>query len=309
MTSTNQYFPQTRSHPGETLAEKLEELQMGPKEFAVRSGKPEKTIIAVMKGTSAITPDMAVQFENVLRIPAHFWLNSQRHYDEFKARDKREEILKESVDWMQSFPVKHMIDKGWIEAGKSKTERAYALLTFFGCSTPTAWENYYYGQQLKVAFRISLAQTKDPHSLSAWLRKGELQAMEQFAPPFEEKKFKSSLEKIKELMTLATNDFFDQLQQLCLEGGVKLVHTPSLPKASIIGSARWLNEGVPLIQLSGGTKNNDNFWFTFFHEAGHILLHGKKDIFLEAIEYTDKDLKKEAEADQFAVKWTSTRSF
>jgi len=308
MTSTNQYFPQTRPHPGETLAEKLEELGMGPKEFAVRSGKPEKTIIAVLKGTSAITPDMAVQFENVLRIPAHFWLNSQRHYDEFKARDKREEILKESVEWMQRFPVKDMINKGWIEAGKFKTERAYALLTFFGCSTPTAWENYYYGQQLKVAFRISLAQTKDPHSLSAWLRKGDLQALEQFAPPFEEKKFKSNLEKIKGLMNLDTNDSFDQLQQLCMKGGVKLVLTPCLPNATISGSARWLNEGIPLIQLSEVTKKNESFWFTFFHEAGHILLHGKKDIFLENIDYTDKDLAKEAEADQFAVKWTLPRS-
>jgi len=304
MTSTNQYFPQTRSHPGETLAEKLEELGMGPKEFAVRSGKPEKTIIAVLKGTSAITPDMAVQFENVLRIPAHFWLNSQRHYNEFKARDKREEILKESVDWMHRFPVNDMIKKGWIEAGKSSTERAYALLTFFGCSTPTAWENYYYGQQLKVAFRISLAHTKDPHSLSAWLRKGDLQALELITAPFAEKKFKSNLEKIKGLMAIPTDDFFDQLQQLCLEAGVKLVHTPCLPKAPISGSARWLNEGIPLIQLSEQTKRNDSFWFTFFHEAGHILLHGKKDIFLEDIEYSDKDLVKEAEADQFAVKWT-----
>ena len=50
MTRQNQYFPQSRPHPGETLAEKLEEMEMGPKEFALRTGKPEKTIIAVMKG-------------------------------------------------------------------------------------------------------------------------------------------------------------------------------------------------------------------------------------------------------------------
>jgi len=50
----------------------------------------------------------------------------------------------------------------------------------------------------------------------------------------------------------------------------------------------------------------DKFWFSFFHEAGHILLHGKKEIFLEQIEYKDKDLEKEREADEFAVKWTFT---
>ena len=238
MTIQNQYNPQVVFHPGEILAEKLEEMGMGPKEFAVRTGKPEKTIIAILKGESAITPDMAVLFENVLRIPAHFWLNSQRHFDEYKARERRQELLQQSVDWMSCFPVLDMIKKGWISAVKSPIERAQELLAFFGFSSPEAWENYYYGQQLKVAFRISLAHTKEPHSLSAWLRKGDLQASEIQAPAFDEKKFKSNLLQIKNLMAAHPDDFFGQLQQLCLEAGVKLVHTPCLPKAPISGSTR-----------------------------------------------------------------------
>ena len=304
MAKENQYFPQIVFHPGETLSEKLEEMGMGPKEFAIRTGKPEKTITAILKGESSITADMAVQFENVTKIPAHFWLNNQRAYDEYKARERRQEILQESVDWMLSFPISDMIKKGWIEAVNSNLEKAQALLSYFGFSTPAAWENYYYGQQLKVAFRISLAHTKEPHALSAWLRKGDLQAAEIKAPPFDEKKFKSQLDGIKELMAEHPDNFFNQLQQLCIEAGVKVVHTPCLPKAPISGSTRWLNEGIPLIQLSGRYKRNDSFWFTFFHEAGHILLHGKKDIFLEDIDYSDKDLSKESQADQFAVKWT-----
>jgi plasmid maintenance system antidote protein VapI len=62
MTIVNEYFPQTIFPPGETLKEKLEEMNMGPKEFALRTGKPEKTIIAVLQGTSAITADMSVLF-------------------------------------------------------------------------------------------------------------------------------------------------------------------------------------------------------------------------------------------------------
>lgn len=304
MTTQNQYFPQSRPHPGETLAEKLQELGMGPKEFALRTDKPEKTIIAILKGDSSITPDMAMQFENVVRIPAHFWLNSQHSYDEYIAREKRQLILLESEQWMKKFPILDMIKKGWIEAVKSSEERTAALLTFFGVSSHTAWENYYFGQQLKVAFRISLACTNESHALSAWLRKGDYQATELGTNIFDEKKFREALFQIKGLMAEHPDNFFLQLQNLCLEAGVKVVHTPCLPKAPISGSTRWLNEGVPLIQLSGRYKRNDSFWFTFFHEAGHILLHGKKDIFLEDIEYTDKDLAKEKEADDFAIKWT-----
>ncbi len=84
------------------------------------------------------------------------------------------------------------------------------------------------------------------------------------------------------------------------------MYTPCLNKAPISGSTRWLNI-TPLIQLTGRYNRNDSFWFTFFHETGHILLHGKKDIFLEKVEYSDKDLRKENEADAFAIKWTLTK--
>jgi HTH-type transcriptional regulator/antitoxin HigA len=308
MSTKNQYFPQSVPHPGIDLAEKLEELTMGPKEFAIRTDKPEKTIIAILNGNSSITPDMAVQFENVLKIPAHFWLNRQRNYDEFRAREERQEILQDSIEWAKKFPLKEMLEKNWITVADTIEEKTASLLYFFGLSSHNAWENYYCNQQLKVAFRISLAQTKEPYALSAWLRMGELQALELKCSNYNEKSFKEALLSIKSLMANHPDDFFIKLQSICLNVGVKVVYTPCLPKAPISGSTRWLNDDFPLIQLTGRYKRNDNFWFTFFHEAGHILIHGKKDIFLESIDYSDKDLEKEKEADDFAIKWTFSKS-
>lgn len=82
-TSNNKYQPQSVSHLGLTLAEKLDELKMGSKELSVAVDKPEKTIAAVLEGRSAITPQMAVKFEEVLKIPASFWLKRQKRYDEY----------------------------------------------------------------------------------------------------------------------------------------------------------------------------------------------------------------------------------
>lgn len=305
MANLNQYFPQSVSHPGDTLEEKLVEMNMGPKEFAVRTGKPEKTIIAVIKGESGITADMAVLFESVTKIPAHFWLNNQRAYDEFVAREKREEMIAQFVEWARKFPLSSMIKKGWLAASSNIEEKTTALLSFFSISSPEAWQNYYFNQVLKVEFRISLANTKEPYAISAWLRKGELQTAEMESPSYSEKKFREILPNIKTLMATQPTDFFKRLQELCLEAGVKVVYTPCLPKAPINGSTRWLND-TPLIQLTDRYKWNDVFWFTFFHEAGHILLHGKKEIFLENIDYSDKISRKEIEADNFAVRWTFT---
>ena len=179
------------------------------------------------------------------------------------------------------------------------------LLAFFGFSNHKAWEEYYFKQQLKVAFRISLSQIQEPYAISAWLRKGELQAAELPANVYSEKKFKDALPKIKSIMASHPEGFFKQLQDICLDAGVKVVQTPSINKVPISGSTRWLNN-TPLIQLTDHYPHNDSFWFTFFHEAGHILLHGKKDIFLEKVDYSDKNLEKEREADEFASKWTLT---
>jgi addiction module HigA family antidote len=307
MAKQNQYFPSVVFHPGETLAEKLEEMGMGPKEFALRTGKPEKTIIAVLKGESSITPDMAVQFESVTKIPANFWMNHQRSYDEYMAREKRKAAIDAAVSWAKQFPLADMIKKGWLPPVSTIQEKTMEMLAFFGFSNHTAWEGYYFKQQLKVAFRISLAQTKEPYAISAWLRKGELQAAELEAKDYSEKKFKEALPQIKSIMATHPNGFFNQLQSICLEAGVKVVHTPCINKAPINGSTRWLND-TPFIQLTGRYNRNDSFWFTFFHEAGHILLHGKKDIFLENLDYSNKDMQKEKEADEFAIKWTLTEA-
>jgi HTH-type transcriptional regulator/antitoxin HigA len=305
MAKKNEYHPQTVPHPGIDLEEKLEELGMGPLEFAVRTGKPEKTIHDVLNGRSAITPDMAVQFENALGIPAHYWLQRQRSFDESMARQRQREVIADSTDWAKCFPLKAMMVHGWIPSMASLEERTLCLLAFFGVSNSDSWKAYYMEEKLKTAFRISLKHTQEPYAISAWLRKGELQAKEQVAAVYDESIFKKKLLEIKSLMAKHPADFFPKLQKLCAQAGVRVVYTPQLPKAPISGSTRWMGDS-PLIQLTGRYKRNDSFWFTFFHEAGHILLHGKKDVFLESIEWDGRNDAKEREADAFAVKWTFT---
>ena len=296
MAKQNEYFPQSKPHPGETLVEKLEEMEMGPKEFALRTGKPEKTITAILKGDSSITPDMAVQFENVTKIPAHFWMNHQRSYDEYIAREKRQAVIEKSVAWAKKFPLAEMIKKEWLPQAATIQEKTMAMLAFFGFSNHSAWEDYYFKQQLKVAFRISLANTNEPYAISAWLRKGELQATGLQAKDYSEKNFKEALPELKTVMAKHPANFYNQLQGICLEVGVKVVHTPTLPKAPICGSTRWLND-TPLIQLTGRYKRNDSFWFTFFHEAGHILGDSKKEAYVD-VSYSDDP--RESSANQFA---------
>lgn len=292
-------------HPGEDLQEWLDERHMSIKEFAIKSGKPEKTIIAVTKGHSSITPDMAIAFEMVSGVPASYWLNRQRGYDEFEARKKRESVLHIASDWARQFPYSAMTKLGWVPDTRSSTERAQNLLLFFGLTSPEAWENYYLRSTLPTAFRISLKHSHNPAAISAWLRKGESDAGDLHCAEFDKVKLRAALPWFKGLMANPPKDWFIQLQEACLECGVKLVHTPCLPKAPVNGAVRHVGSAA-LIQISGRQNRYDIFWFTFFHEVGHLLLHGTKDIFIDGDEVGNVGgvADKEREADDFAVRWT-----
>ncbi|MCK5602068.1 HigA family addiction module antidote protein [Candidatus Pacearchaeota archaeon] len=303
MATKNEYYPETITHPGVTLDKKLNEIGMSKKEFALRTEKPEQTIIKVINGTSSITPDMAIQFENALGMPARFWLKRQYQYDEIIARKKRFFTIEKSKDWARCFPYAKMAHFGWVPPTRNINEKVDALFQFFGLSGKTAWENYYFGHKLKVNFRISLKHTSQSYAISAWLRRGENIASNMDSHPYNAKKLKKSLGLIKKIMAKQPDDFFIQLQELCLQAGVKVVFTPCLPKAPIHGSTRWLND-TPLLQLSDRYKQNDIFWFTFFHEIGHILLHGKKYVSIENIDLDEIEHDKEEEADSFAINWT-----
>jgi HTH-type transcriptional regulator / antitoxin HigA len=303
MLNNNEYFPETFTHPGFTLNEKLKEIGMSKKEFALRTEKPEQTIIKIINGNSSITPDMSIQFENVLKIPANFWLKKQYKYDEIVARNKRRAAIDEAKEWAGCFPYAAMANLGWVPITRKIEEKIDALFNFFGISGKTAWENYYFKQKLKVNFRISLKQSSESYAISAWLRRGEILATELNVPAYNGNLFKKNLKQIKTLMVQSSSGFFEKLQNLCKQAGVKVVYTPCLPKAPIHGSTRWVGN-VPLIQLSARYRKNDIFWFTFFHEVGHILLHGKKYVSVENIDIRHIDLKKENEANAFAIDCT-----
>ncbi|MFA9371003.1 MAG: ImmA/IrrE family metallo-endopeptidase [Labilibaculum antarcticum] len=305
MASSNQYIPSIVYHPAVTLNEKLEEMGMSRKEFALRTGKPEKTIIAVLKEESSLTPEMAILFENVTKIPANFWIKKQARYNEFIARQKQEEVISKATEWAKEFPYAEMAKNNWIVSTRKTEEKSKNLLKFFGIASANAWENLYVKSKLKVAAYTSLKQTHEAHAISAWLRQGELQAKEISAPEFSSTILKQNMEPMRQLMVDQPINFFSQLQNLCLEAGIVLLFTPKLPKVPLSGSTRWINN-KPLIQLTARYKKNDSFWFTFFHELGHILLHGKKYISLENVDFAASDPKKEEEAHNFAVSKTFT---
>jgi len=291
----NEYIPDNVSHPGETLKDVLEEQSMSQAELSERSGRPKKTINEIINGKSSITPETALQFELIFGIPASFWNNRQKQYDEYLAKAVEYERLSKQQSWIQAFPIKEMITKGWLTHTKDPVEQVNLLLKYFGVASSEEWHTIW--EKPEVAFRQSPAFNKNPESTSAWLRQGEIKAKQIYCKPFNKVLFSENLKIIRGLTSQNPDIFESKVIDLCAEAGVAVTFIQPLKGVPVFGVTRWLSPNKALIQLSLRGKYEDIFWFSFFHEAAHILLHGKTKIFLEANHAKTED---ELEADKFA---------
>ena len=294
-TAINQFKPDFAVSPGEILAEELESRGMSQIELAERTGLAKKTINEIVNAKASITPESALKFQRVFRQPAPYWVNLETNFQEAIVRSKEKVKLQKDSAWLKKLPIAQMIDFGWVERYANKADQMDAVLSFFGLASIDQWESVW--SDIAVSYRKSYAFEGAAESLSAWLRKGELESEQISCSPYSATSFKQVLTDVRAL----TNDsdpavFIPTLRNLCAECGVAVVFVPELKKSHVSGATRWISKDKALIQLSLRFGSDDHLWFTFFHEAGHILKHGKKEIFLEKDEMPEDDQEKEADA-------------
>lgn len=285
--------------PGETLNDSIETLGMTQVQLAERTGLDKKTINLIIKGTEPVTHKTAMALEKVLRVPARFWLNQEAQYREHLARLEEQKKLEGYADWARTFPYPAMVKNAFVEATSKAEEKAMHLLRYFGVSTPKQWRSCYAEMHLELSYRKSAKAEEKLAGLSAWLRAGEQQANQAVTAEFDAARFHDALMEIRKLTIEDPADFYPKMQKLCTDAGVIYLLVPELPGQGISGVMRWFHKR-PVIQQSLRFKTNDHFWFTFFHEAKHVLQNRKKSIFLEGEKADQEDAAREDEANRFA---------
>jgi addiction module HigA family antidote len=281
--------------PGATLKDLLEERGMSQKQLAERTGLTPKAINEIVKGKVAITSDTALKLERALGTAAEFWLAREQHYQEWRARVRAQEQQSASAAWLRTVPVRTLIKLGVVRELKNKADQVGEVFRFFGVASQDAWHDVYAAPQ--AAFRRSSRFESNVAATAAWLRIGEIQAESIRVDDFSADRFR---EVLKEAVGLTRQPFAqsaDRLRVACASAGVAVVYVAEVKGCRASGVTRWLSPGKALIQLSDRYKAEDHLWFTFFHESGHILLHGKKQVFLEG---GGSGTDEEQEADRFA---------
>lgn len=279
--------------PGELLAETLEGMSLTQVDLARRMGRPVQAINEIVRGAKEITPETAIQLERVLSVPAHIWLGLETEYQHTKARLEDRKRLEGESRIAAAFPYRALASLGWLPKVRDPLLKTEHLLSFFGVGSLQVVR-----EAEAAAYRISRTKKASPEALAAWLRKGVLEAQKIETKPFNESRLREFAPTIRPLTNEAPEAFEAHLREGLAACGVALVVLRHLPKTHAHGATRWLSPEKALIQLSLRGSWADIFWFTLLHEIGHLLLHGRRDVFIEWGQRQDDGL--ESEADDFA---------
>lgn len=295
--TANSFEPNYATPPGWVLEEVLEERSMSQADLARRSDLSTKLISQILRGEAPITVESALRLEPATGISARIWSNMERGYREDLLRLKEDAALEKQVGFLDKFPIAAMVSQGLLKKRLPKVKRLRELLSFFGVSSPEAWEAVWSPQLKTAAFRKSSGS--DTGALTVWLRLGELEALKSSPDSWDAAKFRASLRYLRTLTKESdSRKWYQALVKECAEAGVILVVVPEVKGAKANGASRWLGTDRPLIQLSLRHRRSDVFWFSFFHEASHILDEIRKPIFVN-YEESERD-EEEMRADSFS---------
>jgi HTH-type transcriptional regulator / antitoxin HigA len=299
MKEQQSYSPDYVPPPGKTLEEFIVARDLSARELARRCGRSAKLFVEIISGKAPIEPQTAMQLERVLGMDASVWLNMEAAYRLHLARTEEAESLEEVRDLVQKFPLAELTARGLIRSTRDDATHASELLRFFGAGSFNALQERQRELQ-SVSFRHSPSFKSKTEPLLAWLRIGEIQSEGIQTAPFERSRFLEALKKIRNLTTKDPQEFEEQMRNECRRAGVVFLLVPPFSGLRLSGIARWLVPNKALIQQTLRHKSNDHFWFTFFHEAAHLLLHSRKSLFIDGENLRD-DAKEEEEANHWAA--------
>lgn len=299
MTHAHSFEPDWASPPGATVLDILVERRCSVREFAAATHRSTQEVARLLNGVDRLTPDWAQALAEALGASPQFWLSREDQY-----RSDMERLWKSSgepdVAWLDELPLADMTKFGWISGSKSKAEVAMNALAFFGVTSAGAWRRQYSQAIEAAAYRASEAFESKPGAVAAWLRQGEIRAAEVDCADWSPSRLEEAIPCLRALTREPDPAvFLPKLAEACSSCGVAIVVARAPDGCRASGATKLLSAKKALVLLSFRHLADDQFWFTVFHEIGHLLRHASEGLFLEGVDVTRPEA--EEEADAFAV--------
>lgn len=249
--------------PGEFLREELEARGWTQSDFAEILARPIQLVNEIILGKRAITPETAQGFADALGTSPQVWLNLECAYQLSRLKLEDNSVARRARLYEKA-PVKEMIRRRWIEQSNNVDVIEQRVMEFYGISSieqkPQFWS---------VAARASSPVRETSSAFWAWLFRARYLARAVQVAKFTDARFEQGIARLKAL--LPNPEEIRHVPRILSESGVRFLVLESLSHTHIDGACFWLNPSSPVVVLSLRYDRIDGFWFTLFHELGHVL--------------------------------------
>lgn len=252
--------------PGAFIEEELDARGWSKSDLAYALDMSIQQLSPILSGKSGISPAMARSLGDVFDVSPEFFANLNSMYQLSKTPVADPGVAKRAR-WLDAFPVREMINRGWIEDGDPNL-LDLQMLRFFERNATEDIPFIGNGEITAHAARKQDYSTDMTSVQFAWLQRVKQVAREIVAPAFNEDALKSALPEIRAHMQ--SKDDLQDIPRILLSCGVRLVYVEALPRGKIDGICAWLDD-QPVIGLTLSRDRMDNYCFVLRHEIEHVL--------------------------------------
>lgn len=268
MSNYIEYKDKIAFHPGYYLKEIVEDSGLTQEDFAKRLGTTPKNLSILIRGEQSLSIDIASKLSRMLGTTITYWLNLQQMFDAMQAEFISEEELKKEREVFHFVDYKYFRENfGLPDLSRNIDGQIQALRNFLSIASLTVLQE----ENLAVSFRSYTSKLSQSNIINAnsMVQIAINQALKTSAPKFNKKKFENAVDYAL-TQTCNHSGFLPLIKKAFLDAGVVLVVLPNLNNSGINGATKKL-DGKIMLMVNDRRHFADTFWFTLFHEIGHIM--------------------------------------
>ncbi len=268
MSNYIEYNDKVAFHPGYYLKEMVDESGLTQEDFARRLGTTPKNLSILIRGEQSLSIEMASKLSRMLGTTIGFWLGLQQAYDEKVAEFLSEEELKKERETFKLIDYQYFRENfGLPNLPRKVDEQIKCVREFLAVSSLVVLEE----RNLAVSFRSYTDELTKSNIVNsnAMVQLAINRALKMETPKYNKKKFEKAVE-FALTQTKNHSSFLSAVREAFREAGVALVVLPNLKNSGINGATKKI-DGKMMLMVNDRRHYADTFWFTLFHEIGHIL--------------------------------------
>ena len=268
MSNYIEYDDKIAFHPGYYIKEIVEESGLTQEDFAKRLDTTPKNLSLLIRGEQNLSIDIAMKLSRMTGTSVSYWLNLQNAYDALIAEFKSKEELAQERKIFTYLDYKYFREHFNLpDLPRKKDEQIVQVRNFLNVSTLTVFKK----PDMAVSFRSATGEMSEANIIKANIM---VQIATNIALETEAPKFNKSLfeEAVRYALTLTKDHstFYPLIKEAFCKVGVIFVILPNISGSKINGATKKVGNNIMLL-VNDRRLNSDTFWFTLFHEIGHIM--------------------------------------